>query len=38
MRGFSPWLGKHMDVIWITRDRVFIHLLTNALFFWRKVP
>src|SRR5271157_4706320 len=21
MRGFSPWLGKHMDVIWITRDR-----------------
>src|SRR5208337_1624722 len=21
MRGFSPWLGKYMDVIWITRDR-----------------
>ena len=33
MRGFSPWLGKHMDVIWITRDRCFYRLAHECCFF-----
>jgi len=36
MRGFSPWLGKHMDVIWITRDRCFYRLAHECSFFLEK--
>ncbi len=36
MRGFSPWLGKHMDVLWITRDRCFYRLAHECSFFLEK--